>query len=86
MERNDIKQYAELFEAIRKKVSDKEVAIAILQEIGKDKRSQIISDERKEEPASEKQKKFMRDLGIKFPEKISRKEAAVLIDENCRKA
>ena len=32
-------------------------------------------------PATEKQKKFMDQLGIKFPKDISKKEASVLIED-----
>jgi len=33
------------------------------------------------QPATEKQKRFMDDLGIRYPKTVTKKEAAALIDE-----
>jgi len=34
------------------------------------------------EPATEKQKKFMKNPGIKFPETVTKQQASMLIDED----
>jgi len=63
-----------------------QVSIAILQEIGKDNRVKATGKEheKKEEPATEKQIKFLRDLGISFKEGITKKEASALIDREIK--
>lgn len=76
--------YIELFDAISEKTEQEISAIAILQEISKDRRAQQIHSERMEkngDPATAKQKGFMRRLGLEFPEDITKAEASALIDE-----
>jgi hypothetical protein len=75
--------YLALFGAISEKINNDAVAIAILQEVSKDRRSQQIQGERAEKddgPATAKQKGYLRKLGIGFPENISKVEASALID------
>ena len=77
-----INEYAELFDTIQVKIENNDVAIAILQEIGKDRRASTIAEPAQNALASEKQKAYMRDLGIDFNESITRKEASDLIEQN----
>ncbi len=58
--------------------------MALMQEISKDRRMEHIRQEREaqhQKPATEKQKQFMDDLGIKYPANVTKQEASVLIDE-----
>lgn len=84
-EKKSIDQYVELYDAIQEKTPSDEVAIAILQEIGKDKRSKIIAEVRADEPATEKQKSYLKDLGIEFEDSITKKDASDMIEQgkNC---
>jgi hypothetical protein len=55
-----------------------------LTEISKDRRMEEIRQEKEAknaEPATEKQKKFMKKLGMDFPKNATKKEASVMIDE-----
>ena len=83
-----LNQYIELLDAISEKTQEEATAVAILHEIGKDRRAEQIQHERagkKSETATYKQKRFMKSLGLDFPDDISRKEASVLIDEELDK-
>jgi len=84
-EKKSIDQYVELYDAIQEKTPSDEVAIAILQEIGKDKRSKIIAEVRGDEPATEKQKNYLKDLGVEFDDSITKKNASGMIErgKNC---
>jgi len=80
--------YVELFDEISEKADNDNVAVAIFQEMCKDRRVEQMKQERngnggqkKDELASEKQKNFMKKLNLEFPEGISKKEASILIDE-----
>jgi hypothetical protein len=80
--------YLALFGAIAEKVENDAVAIAILQEVSKDRRSLQMQGERSEKdnrPATAKQKDYLRKLGIAFREDISKAEASALIDEGLGK-
>jgi hypothetical protein len=84
-EKKSIDQYVELYDAIQEKTPSDEVAIAILQEIGKDKRSKVIAEVRGDEPATEKQKNYLKDLGVEFDDSITKKDASDMIErgKNC---
>ena len=84
-EKKSINRYVELYDAIQEKTPSDEVAIAILQEIGKDKMSKIIAEVRGDEPATEKQKNYLKDLGVEFDDSITKKEASDKIEQskNC---
>ena len=76
--------YMELLEKIKQKTDDERTAVSLLQEVSKDRRMDAIRDEREAKnnvPATEKQKKFMKKLGIEFPETVTKQEASMLIDE-----
>ncbi|KXA99819.1 hypothetical protein AKJ48_03550 [candidate division MSBL1 archaeon SCGC-AAA261O19] len=60
-----------------------EVAIAILHEVAKDRRMKLMSERStsEEELATEKQMRFMGDLGIDFDEGITKSEASREIEK-----
>ena len=82
-------EYLRLLEQIKQKTTDERTAVALLQEISKDRRSAEIREERETknddaqdvQPATEKQKQFMKKLGIKFPATVTKQEASLMIDE-----
>ena len=79
-----LESYLELFEEIRQKTGDERTALSLLQEVSKDRRMEEIRQEKEaknSEPATEKQKNFMKKLGIKVPKSVTKQEASVLIDE-----
>ncbi|MBI9018878.1 MAG: hypothetical protein JEZ07_16630 [Phycisphaerae bacterium] len=63
-----ISDYVELYGAIQDKTDSDEVSIVILQKIGKDRRTREISAREKASSAlaSDKQKKWLKDLGVEF--------------------
>ena len=79
--------YLELLDEISEKTDSEAAALAVLHELCKDRRSEQIKEEREErrshnsDAVTFKQKRFMKKLGIEFPDDITRKEASVLIDE-----
>jgi len=86
-------EYLKLLEQIKQKTGDERTAVSLLQEVSKDRRTAEIRAERgatdgearESEPATEKQKGFMKKLGIKFPETVTKQEASMLIDEELGK-
>lgn len=81
-------EYADLYEKINARVKDRTVAIAILQEIGKDARTPHTIrpvDMSKDEPATDKQKALMKKMKIQFPDAVTKKEASDMIDERMKK-
>jgi hypothetical protein len=82
-------EYLRLLEQIKQKTTDERTAVALLQEVSKDRRSAEIREEREtkssdtntSQPATEKQKQFMKKLGIKFPATVTKQEASLMIDE-----
>lgn len=80
--------YLSLFAVISEKADSDAVAIAILQEMSKDRRSAEIYEEREaknDKPATEKQKQFMKKLNIPVPANVTKREASMLIDEELGK-
>ena len=76
--------YLELLDEISEKTDSEAAALAVLHELCKGRRSEQIKEERRSnnsDTVTFKQKRFMKKLGIDFPEDITRKEASVLIDE-----
>ena len=83
-----LENYLELLDKINSKVQDEATAVILVQEIAKDQRMNRMIEEREamnNKPATFKQKKFMDDLGIKYPKNISKQEASALIDEELGK-
>jgi hypothetical protein len=83
-----VADYLEVFNEIKEKTDDATVAIALLSEICKDRRMQEIKEQKEannNELATERQKRFMKNLGIKIPQGVTKKEASMLIDEELGK-
>jgi hypothetical protein len=66
-----------------------DVALTLVQESGKDKRTEIMNGNRNgngsnggDKPITEKQKKFMQDLGITVTPNMTSREASRLIDQS----
>jgi hypothetical protein len=82
-----LEEYLQLLEQIKQKTTDERTAVSLLQEVSKDRRSAEIREEREtknsdtnnSQPATEKQKQFMKKLGIKFPATVTKQEASMLI-------
>lgn len=77
-----VNYYVELYDVIQEKSPSEEVAIAVLQEIGKDKRTKEISEISDDGMATEKQKNYLKDLGVEFEDSITKKEASDKIEES----
>jgi hypothetical protein len=86
----EVSQYMELYRSVLKQLDSREAAVAIVQEFGKDRRLRAIQNakgvsmksEDSSTGASEKQKNYLRRLGVDFDERISKAEASRLIDES----
>jgi hypothetical protein len=79
-----LENYFELFQEIKQKTGDDGIALRLLQEVSKDRRMEEIREEREmknSEPATTRQLKFMKKLGIEVPAGVTKKEASMLIDE-----
>jgi hypothetical protein len=77
-----VDNYIDLFDAISEKTQEDATAIAILQEMSKDRRARQIRSEkegRNGDAATGKQKRLMQQLGLDFPGDITRKKASALI-------
>jgi hypothetical protein len=87
-------EYLRLLEQIKQKTTDERTAVSLLQEVSKGRRSAEIREEREakksegkkgeaknNEPATEKQKQFMKKLGIEYPADVTKQYASMLIDE-----
>lgn len=78
--------YLELLDVIKERTEDERTAVALLQEISKDRRMEQIRQERSsngEAPATENQIRFLRNLGAVIPEGglLSRRQASKLIED-----
>lgn len=76
--------YVEVFKEIMEKVNDKEISIAILSEIGKDRRCELANKARnsaREPMATRKQLSYLESLGVSFSENLTKKEASDLIEK-----
>lgn len=80
--------YVELLEAIKGRVKDERTAVAIMQEMGKDRRMgqmHEVTNWRLYGLATEKQKDLLKDLGIAVSAELTREKASELIDKELRK-
>jgi len=80
--------YLDLLAVIKEKTGDERTAVAVLTEVNKDRRMSEMKQERVNsgnELATEKQKEFMKKLGIKVPKNLTKHEASALIDEELGK-
>lgn len=83
-----IELYCERLKDLQSRTGDLNSAIVIMREVSKDLRMDRMDAEKTAKgnlPASEKQRLFMEKLGVEFDDKISRKEASVIIDEAIEK-
>lgn len=88
MENETINEYAALFDAILKRTDDYGVAIAILEQLGKDRRMAAMNERERsngnggtEVPATGKQLSYLKQLGVETPAGLTKKAASELIDE-----
>lgn len=80
--------YFELFQEINQRVNDEKIALSLLQEAAKDRRTEEIREERDNkngEQATPKQLQYLKSLGIKAQPGLTKKEASMLIDEELGK-
>jgi hypothetical protein len=80
--------YVELLEAIKGRVKDERTAVAIMQEMGKDRRTgqmHEVTNWRLYGLATEKQKDLLKDLGIAASAELTREKASELIDRELGK-
>ncbi|MBC7219070.1 MAG: hypothetical protein H5T49_02910 [Hadesarchaea archaeon] len=76
--------YRQILETLQRAgIRDPEAARVILQELGKDRRAIEAAEERRlkgtEEPATERQRKFLERRGVVFPRDISKTQASEII-------
>ncbi len=83
-----IGHYAKLFREIRVQVDSDQAAAAVLCEVAKDSRSAQIREERRngngngqDGPATPKQTRYLKRLGVEAPEGLTKADASQLIDE-----
>lgn len=100
MENEEIKtkvaQYLKLYQELRSQTADDRVALTLLQEVNKDIRMAEIQAARENgngngkrnvhgEPATVRQKMFLKRLGVKPPVRLTKQEVSALIDEELEK-
>ena len=78
---NKIESYARLLDELRAKTGDDTSALVLLQEIGKDQRTEGINGHRNGSGATPKQKALLDKLNIEYDENITKRAASQLIDE-----
>ena len=90
----NLSKYIDVFNEVKAQVGSDEVAAVIVDQIGKDARVNAMrrfdaglsaSFDQKltspDDPATEKQKAFLKRLGVKHAESVTRSEASELIDK-----
>jgi hypothetical protein len=82
-----VTEYVELFEATKMQVGNEEIALALVEQIGKDRRVEAMTSRTGfgqqssgDMPATEKQLSFMRRLGVEITPGMTKREASELID------
>ena len=78
-------EYVELLEEVKKHVSNEDTAADIVGEVAKDRRVEAMRSNGTEEPATERQKRFMKKLGIDYDDDVSKQGASDLIDQELAK-
>ncbi len=93
----NLEWYAAVFSAAREKVGDAELARVLVEQVGKDRRqNRIIAREDNpsaikqvingDEPATDKQRAFLKRLNVKdVPADLNRADASAMIDEALEK-
>ena len=84
--RSKAEEYLTLLNDIRVKTQDERTALAILQEVNKDIRMAQIRAEREhgngpDQPATVRQKNYLKKLGVDIPANLTKREASRLIDQ-----
>ena len=72
--------YVDEYADILARVNDKDVALTILVEVGKDRRTAEINEGKAAKKATAKQLEYLADLGIKAKPGVTSSEASRLID------
>ena len=96
MKQQAVESYLKLCNDIKAKTGDERTAMAILQEVNKDVRMAQIRAERENgngngngnsdnQPASPRQKSYLKRLGVEIPAGLNKKRASELIDEALEK-
>ena len=77
----ETEEYVDAYADIMASVSDKDVALTILVEVAKDRRTAEINAGKADKKATAKQLEYLADLGIKVKAGLNSSEASKLIDE-----
>ncbi len=81
-----VEEYLSILQELEGKVSDSSTAIAVLQEIAKDRRSEQINGQKSNgSRATLKQKTLLDKLNVVYDEEISKAEASRLLDQALQK-
>jgi hypothetical protein len=78
-----LENYLDLYDKVRARTGDDRSALAILQEMNKDKRMAQIRAERNgngDQPATDRQKGYLKKLGVEVPADLTKAQASALID------
>ncbi len=92
MEMNErLEEYLGLFETVKARVGDEQVACEIVNQVGKDSRCEKLqgsqrsfggsSGDGNETPATNKQIGYLKRLGVMVPEGVTKYQASELIDQ-----
>ena len=85
---NRMTEYVDLFEEVRGKVGDDQIAVALVEQVGKDSRTELLranraasSEDVDPTAATRKQIGFLKRLGVEVPAGVSKQDASELIDQ-----
>ena len=84
--------YVELYEELKAKVGSEDVALAIVEQVGKDNRvermrsSVVQNGTNGEQPATEKQIAYLKVLNVEVSEGLTKSQASELIDQHAQPA
>ena len=82
---NGVEEYVSLFQQVKEKVGDVSAACLIVEQIGKDKRTeqlqQSFNGSKPVRKATYKQRRLLNALGVDTPQDLSVVEASKLIEE-----
>ena len=80
-------EYVELFQELRDKVGDDQIAVALVEQVGKDCRVEKMHGRGQstqgngDQAATAKQLAFLRRLHVEVPSELTKTQASALIDE-----
>ena len=75
----EFENYVEAYANIWERVNDKDVALAILAEVAKDRRQAKIANWNAKEKATQSQIEYLKDLGVELTPGLTKAEASELI-------